>query len=106
MDLFGPYRSHFLSKKSLIAAKNETKEERRKEEEETPLVHVNRPANILFTREWGRSYVAQGYCVSQATQAEWRYQDTSPPPPLSIVYKTGWFPRIEAEREDGLYLET
>ncbi len=38
--LFGPYRSHFLSKKSLIAAKNETKEERRKEEE-TPLVHVN-----------------------------------------------------------------
>jgi hypothetical protein len=39
--VFGPYRSHFLSKKSLIAAKNETKEERRKEEEETPLVHVN-----------------------------------------------------------------
>ncbi len=39
--MFGPYRSHFLSKKSLIAAKNETKEERRKEEEETPLVHVN-----------------------------------------------------------------
>jgi hypothetical protein len=28
--LFGPYRSHFLSRKSLIAAKNETKEERRK----------------------------------------------------------------------------
>jgi hypothetical protein len=28
--VFGPYRSHFLSKKSLIAAKNETKEERRK----------------------------------------------------------------------------
>jgi hypothetical protein len=77
-----------------------------KEGEETPLVHVNRQANILFTREWGRSYVAQGYCVSQATQAEWRYQDTSPPPPLSIVYKTGWFPRIEAEGEDGLYLET
>ncbi len=39
--VFGPYRSHFLSKKSLIAAKNETKEERRKEGEETPLVHVN-----------------------------------------------------------------
>ena len=38
--LFGPYRSHFLSKKSLIAAKNETKEKRRKEEEETQLVHV------------------------------------------------------------------
>jgi hypothetical protein len=33
--LFGPYRSHFLSKKSLIAAKNETKEKRWKEEEET-----------------------------------------------------------------------
>ena len=30
MSLFGPYRSHFLSRKSLIAAKNETKEERRK----------------------------------------------------------------------------
>jgi hypothetical protein len=30
VPLFGPYRSHFLSKKSLIAAKNETKEERRK----------------------------------------------------------------------------
>jgi hypothetical protein len=28
--VFGPYRSHFLSRKSLIAAKNETKEERRK----------------------------------------------------------------------------
>ncbi len=33
--VFGPYRSHFLSRKSLIAAKNETKEKRRKEEEET-----------------------------------------------------------------------
>jgi hypothetical protein len=33
--MFGPYRSHFLSKKSLIAAKNETKEKRWKEEEET-----------------------------------------------------------------------
>jgi hypothetical protein len=30
LPLFGPYRSHFLSKKNLIAAKNETKEERRK----------------------------------------------------------------------------
>ncbi len=39
--VFGPYRSHFLSKKSLIAAENETKEKRRKEEEETQLVHVN-----------------------------------------------------------------
>ncbi len=39
--LFGPYGSHFLSKKSLIAAKNETKEKRRKEEEETQQVHVN-----------------------------------------------------------------
>jgi hypothetical protein len=34
-SLFGPYRSHFLSRKSLIAAKNETKEKRWKEEEET-----------------------------------------------------------------------
>ncbi len=32
--LFGPYRSHFLSRKSLIAAKNETKEKRWKEEGE------------------------------------------------------------------------
>ncbi len=39
--LFGPYRSHFLSKKSLIAAENETKEKRRKEEEDTQLVYVN-----------------------------------------------------------------
>ncbi len=33
--VFGPYRSHFLSKKSLIAAKNVTKEKRWKEEKET-----------------------------------------------------------------------
>jgi hypothetical protein len=33
--LFGPYRSHFLSRKSLIAAKNETKEKGWKEEKET-----------------------------------------------------------------------
>ncbi len=33
--LFGPYRSHFLSRKSLIAAKNETKEKMWKEEKET-----------------------------------------------------------------------
>ncbi len=35
LTLFGPYRSHFLSRKSLIAAKNETKEKRWKEEKET-----------------------------------------------------------------------
>ncbi len=33
--LFGPYRSHFLSKKSLTAAKNETEEKGWKKEEET-----------------------------------------------------------------------
>jgi hypothetical protein len=33
--VFGPYRSHFLSRKSLIATKNETKEKRWKEEKET-----------------------------------------------------------------------
>jgi hypothetical protein len=46
MYVFGPYRSHFLSRKSLIAAKNETKEERRKEGEETPLVHVNQATAV------------------------------------------------------------
>jgi hypothetical protein len=34
---------------------------------------------VLGAQEWGHGDVAQGDCVSQATQAEWRYQGTSPP---------------------------
>ena len=47
--VFGPYRSHFLSRKSLTAAKNETKEERRKIGERDTTSACEQTANILFT---------------------------------------------------------
>jgi len=31
-----------------------------------PLSHI-----VLSAQDWGHGDVAQGYCVSQATQAEW-----------------------------------
>ncbi len=34
---------------------------------------------VLSAQEWGHADVARGDCVSQATQAEWRYQGISPP---------------------------
>jgi hypothetical protein len=40
-QLFGPYRSHFLSRKSLIAAKNEMKEKRWIGERDAQTVRVN-----------------------------------------------------------------
>ena len=33
---------------------------------------------VLSAQEWGHADVARGDCVSQATQAEWRYQGTPP----------------------------
>ncbi len=75
--MFGPYRSHFLSRKSLIAAKNETKEKRWIGERDTQTVRVNEAQlhSLRLLRVTGRA----GCVVFIRTQ---------PPPPHSTLLMT------------------